>query len=162
MNPRQATLSDVDAIAQMHVQCWQETYVGLLPNAEISKRDLTYRTDLWTRILNQRPKDVSIIDGVGFALIGPQRDDTLKQDYPRELQSLYVLRSAYGTGAGLALLSRAMHRDQTGVTTCVLKGNVRAIRFYIKSGGQYIKDVVDGVGYIDHVYGWSVPIQSKS
>jgi hypothetical protein len=143
----------------MHVQSWQETYPGLLPDAEIAHRDMAYRTKLWTQIMGTGQAQVSILDDIGFALMGHQRDEALSDQFPRELMSLYVLQSAHGTGAGLALLDHVTSYDTTGFSACVLKGNVRATQFYLKSGGRFLKDVTDLNGYADSVFGWSVPIQ---
>jgi hypothetical protein len=161
MEPRPATTSDVAAIAQMHVQCWQETYPDLLPAAEIAARDLQSRMTLWAKVLGNPENTTSIIPDVGFALIRPQTDAALADSYPHALQSLYVLRTSYSTGAGIALLTHVTQSCQAGFTAAVLKGNSRAISFYINAGGLHLKDVTDADGYTDHVYGWSVPIQLR-
>lgn len=159
MTPRIPVLADVDQIASMHVQCWRETYVGLLPDAEIAKRDMAYRRTLWSKMIAAGTSDISLINGVGFAQVGPQRDDTLSTVYPRELYALYVLQDAYGTGAAQSLLHHALSQGDGGFSTLVLKGNERATAFYRKSGGVFIKEVVDTIGYIDLAFGWPVPIQ---
>ena len=99
MTPRIPTLSDVDQIASIHVQCWRETYAGLLPDAEIAKQDMQYRQNLWSKMIEAGTSHLSWIDRVGFAQVGQQRDDTLVAQFPRELYALYVLQKAHGTGA---------------------------------------------------------------
>lgn len=159
MSPRIATLADVDQLASIHVQCWRETYVGLLPDAEIAIRDLAYRQTLWSKMIAAGNSHISLIEGVGFAQVGPQRDDALSKIYPRELYALYVLQDAHGTGAAQSLLRHVLSQGQGSFSVLVLKGNDRATAFYRKSGGEFLKEVVDTVGYIDLAFGWSVPIQ---
>jgi GNAT superfamily N-acetyltransferase len=162
MTPRLATSDDAASIARMHVQSWHETYHGLLPIAEIEGHTLASRETLWTSILEGNVGRASIIGGVGFALVKPQRDAALRDVFPDELFSLYVLKQAHGTDAGAALLTHVTAETQTGFTACVLKGNSRAIQFYRKSGGQLIKETIDSEGFTDLVFGWSVPIQLQS
>ena len=159
MTPRIPTLSDVDQIASIHVQCWRETYAGLLPDAEIAKQDMQYRQNLWSKMIEAGTSHLSWIDGVGFAQVGQQRDDTLVAQFPRELYALYVLQKAHGTGVAQSLLHHALSQGNGAFSTLVLKGNARATAFYRKSGGVFLKEVTDTIGYIDLAFGWSVPIQ---
>lgn len=156
MQPRFATANDIPDIAALHVQVWDETYSDLLPQSEIAKRDLGYRLDLWGRVISSGTK-VSIIPGVGFAQIAPQRDASLQDQYPLELYSFYTLRHVHGSGAGQALLRHAYAADPQPFTALVLKGNARATRFYEKIGGRFIKEVPETLGQhpiIDVTYGW--------
>ena len=159
MTPRIPTLSDVDQIASIHVLCWRETYAGLLPDAEIAKRDMKYRQNLWSKMIEAGTSHLSWIDGVGFAQVGQQRDDTLITQFPRELYALYVLQKAHGIGAAQSLLHHALSQGNGAFSTLVLKGNARATAFYRKSGGVFLKEVTDTIRYIDLAFGWSVPIQ---
>ena len=160
MNPRPATAADVPDIARMHVQAWQETYDGLLPQSEHDRHNLEYRTDLWGRVI-ATGAPVSIIPGMGFAQIAPQRDTELRADYPLELYCLYTLRDAHGSGAGGALLRHAWAVDQRPFTAEVLRGNARATRFYQKTGGRFIKqtsELIDNQPITNIVFGWLTPV----
>ena len=157
MRPRIATRNDVDQISKLHVTCWHETYVGLLPDAEIARRNLQYRRQQWHKMLSDDHSTTVMIDATGFAQIGPQRDASLQAQYPRELYALYVVQSAHGTGAGQMLLNDCIARGTGGFTALVLKGNARAIAFYRKAGGMWIKDIVDTLGYTDLAFGWPNP-----
>lgn len=154
MTPRTATIADIDQIAAMHVQCWQETYEGLLPASEIAHRDFAYRRALWAKMIAAQSTMISIIDDVGFAQIGPQRDQALANVYPREIYALYTLAKVHGSGAGQALLDDVMDRSAGGVSVLVLQGNARATAFYRKMGAIYLKQVTDQDGYVDLAFGW--------
>lgn len=41
-------------MAQLHVQCWQESYVGLMPPELLSKHDFTARLALWQGLLAEQ------------------------------------------------------------------------------------------------------------
>lgn len=160
MDPRPAIAADVPDIARMHVQAWQETYSGLLPQSEHDRRNLDYRINLWGRVI-AAGTPVSIIPGIGFAQIAAQRDPELRADYPLELYSFYTLRHAHGSGAGAALLRHALAVDPQPFTAEVLKGNARATRFYEKVGGRFIKEtseVIDDQPIRNIIFGWPAPL----
>jgi len=50
---RRAELSDVDAMAYVHVTSWKETYKGLLDNNVIDKFDLENRKKMWAGFLQK-------------------------------------------------------------------------------------------------------------
>ena len=161
MTPRFATISDVPAIAALHVQAWEETYPGLVPPSEFARRNLAKRLEIWGAVVASG-HPLSYIPDVGFAYMAGQRTADLQAAFPRELWSFYTLKHAHGSGAGLALLKHALGPNPDPFTACVLKGNARATRFYQKIGGQFIReipDVIDGWPLSDIVYGWPVPIQ---
>lgn len=161
MIPRFATPDDRDAIAKLHVQAWQETYPGLVPDTHIARMGVEMRQGIWGQILD-RGMEVSYLPGIGFAHLGRHRDDALRETYPNELYSLYTLRSAHGQGAAQALLAHAIGSDFVPFTASVLKGNARATRFYEKIGGQRVtetKEEIDGKVLTDIVFGYPVPIQ---
>lgn len=160
MSIRPATPDDADAIAAIHVQCWQETYPGLLPESEIARRDLPYRQALWRRILADVRGCVWYAPDCGFAHAGPQRDAPLAAaGFGFELYSFYLLRVAHGSGLASAMLSACLDHDSAPMTALVLEDNARACRFYQKSGGQHLETRDDAVGDApirERVYGWRV------
>lgn len=161
MTPRLARLADVPELAALHVKAWDETYTGLLPPSEFARRNLRYRLELWRRII-AASIPVSYLPGIGFAQMSSQRDLDLLPDYPDELYSLYTLKHAHGSDAGLALLKHALGPAPRAFTADVLLGNARATRFYEKIGAERLKErpeLIDGQPIKNIVFGWSVPIQ---
>ncbi|MEJ6396754.1 GNAT family N-acetyltransferase [Yoonia sp. 208BN28-4] len=156
MRPRFANQADVAALAQMHVQAWDETYRGHLPDAAIAERGLEYRLALYDRIIREGAR-ISMISHVGFAQFGNQRDDAHAAAYPCELFSFYVLKKHHGTGAAQELLRHALGQTPAPFTASVLQGNGRANRFYEKIGGQVIgtdQYVIAGEGHADIIMGF--------
>ena len=128
----------------MHVSSWQEAYRGLLPQEYLESLSVQGRTETWERNLSQ-PTALGAVTLVaelddriiGFASIGPSRDDDMGPD-TGELWGLYLHPDHWGAGHGRTLHARAVTAlSSTGATTAtlwVLSGNQRARRFYEQQG----------------------------
>ena len=87
-----------------------------------------------------RSRFLIAVDGhdiLGFASVGPSRDDDSLPD-TGELLSLYLVERAAGTGVGARLLTEAEPRLRTRgfdrASLWVLGTNARARRFYEREG----------------------------
>lgn len=160
---RPAVLVDAEAIAEVHVAAWHETYTGLMPQAVIDVRTVANRTERWRGILGAEPRlqavFVAEVDAriVGFAGIGRAR--TVGAFADAELNGLYLLAAQHGRGIGRALFdaaqiaARALGAGAIGLWA--LTNNVRACRFYERAGCVAVAtrdEVLDGetiaeVGY---------------
>ena len=159
--PRPATPADVPMLARVHVQCWQETYTGLLPAAEIAARGIEQRRRQWTDQIAAGRSRIAVLPDLGFAQAGPQRDTPLlEQGFPLELYALYLLRAGQGRGLGLALLRAVIRPGDGPMSALVLAGNQPAIRFYEASGARRLETRAEHVGAApieEHVYVWDRP-----
>ena len=86
---------------------------------------------------------------VGFANVGPARDDDVDPSVVGELAAIYALPEVWGSGVGRRLLAAAVNvlRDAGNAKAIlwVLEGNDRAQRFYEIGGWQLdgaAKDIV--------------------
>ena len=120
---RDAQPTEVDRLARIWCDGWQEAHAALLPEAlKRLRTQESFRDRLLQRLASTR---VAELDGeaVGFC--------TLKGD---ELHQLFVSESARGKGVAAALVADAeMRLKQAGVATAWLGcaiGNERAARFY--------------------------------
>ena len=158
MEVRLATPADADEIARLHVQSWQEAYADLLPRKVIDSYDFAYRQAIWTKATASGATRIAIAPGLGFAQVGPQREDWLKeQGFPSELWCLYVLREAYGAGVARELMEMALGPAPDPFTATVFADNRRACAFYQKQGGKRFDtrdDTVAGHPTREHVYAW--------
>jgi len=137
---RTAHLADAPAIAAIHVCAWERAYRGMVPDAEIDRRTLAWRTSMWKEILNGTVDDrrpwvaVAERDGatIGFVSLGAARDGSI------EITALYVDPDAWRDRAGTALMAAALDqatgRGCAGVTLWVLEPNLRARAFYAGCG----------------------------
>lgn len=153
---RPAQPEDAERLATIHVTAWSETYPGLLPQEEIDRRDHAFRYRQWQGNLTRGVSRVAIAADVGFAEVGPQRENDLAEAWPEELYALYVLKAAQGTGLGHALLASVAGRRP--FTALALDGNHRALAFYRKTGATLLGRRPNAPGWPDDLLlGWRDP-----
>jgi GNAT superfamily N-acetyltransferase len=134
---RRAAVDDAAALAQLHVDCWEDAYTGLMPQPILDERRATVdqRAQRWRQILEENDRNwvAEASEGlIGFGCAGPARDNDLEGDIDLELQALYVRASWWGTGVGHALF-RQLVGDRAAYLW-VLANNQRAIDFYARQG----------------------------
>ena len=156
---RPARVEDVPQMARVNVQCWQETYRGLMSDAVLDDPGLlAVRMRFWTAALTDeryRENRVAVAkrDGrlVGIAMSGPPLD---AGPWARQLYVLYVRAAEHGKGAGPSLLQAVVDPAESAVLW-VADPNPRARAFYRKHG--FVADgeaqVEDGVREIRMVRG---------
>jgi len=149
---RAAVASDAAGVARVHARSWQVAYRGLVPDAYLDGlSDDTWR-ERWERGLATPgdPRTVTSVllaadraDGelVGFARVGPTRDDDLAPQGLWELYAIYLAPSSWGLGGGRQLLRATLASVPDGVPATalwVLAGNGRGRQFYERHG--YVAD----------------------
>ncbi|MGV9315805.1 N-acetyltransferase family protein [Streptomyces sp. NPDC003691] len=140
---REMTDGDCGAVAAVRVRGWQYAYAGLVPQPYLDSMDpeeaadrlrghFAARADGVVHLVAERNGTV-----IGWGCAGPGRDPDSAPG-AAELYALYVLPAHLSTGAGRALLGeltdRAGAAGRRSMTLWVLKGNVRARRFYERAG----------------------------
>lgn len=132
---RAATPDDAEAVVRLHLQCHEEAYGRLLPPEAFERRRVSLPERIaWLREYmagGNIPTLAYDDDGLlGIANSGPARDE----DAPAltELLMIYVLKRAYGSGAGQLLLDAAIGNQDAFLW--VLEDNPRAQAFYAKNG----------------------------
>jgi len=135
MNVRAADASEIDAIAKIWYDGWQDAHAALLP-AELARlRTLASFRD---RIAAALP-NVRVVGALGT----PLGFCIIKGD---ELDQLFVASAARGSGVAAALTADAELRlAQSGVATAWLAcaiGNERAARFYEKRGWRRVGNMI--------------------
>ncbi|MFY1701011.1 MULTISPECIES: GNAT family N-acetyltransferase [Micromonospora] len=140
--------ADAEAVARVHVRCWQHAYSGIMPAQVLARLNVA----AWA----QRRRDVGTAepehpfttllaeaDGqvVGFTSYGPYRVDQNRADLDPaygELLALFVEPDHWGDGTAPALLAAARDglagRGWHEYRLWVLADNVRARRFYERAG----------------------------
>lgn len=135
---RRAVAADIPATLDMKLAAWRETYGAVRPEsffaAEGARREA--QVDWWTRGL-AAGAELWIAQDAAGRIVGtsggaPARDDDAEAGVGVELQMLYVLAEAHGTGLGLRLMRAAI--GDLPALVWVLEGNARAQAFYGKHG----------------------------
>lgn len=127
MNMRDAERNEIDALAKIWYDGWNDAHAKLLPEELARVRTLESFKERMRAALASVRVAGPIGAPVGFSMI---KDD--------ELYQFYVVAEARGTGVAAALIADAeVQLARTGVEigwlACAI-GNDRAARFYEKSG----------------------------
>jgi GNAT superfamily N-acetyltransferase len=139
---RPANVNDAPAIARVHVESWQATYPGIVPQQILDNLSVERRLAGWSRLLAS-PGEARVwigeLDGrvVGFAGTARPVDPAMGAGVA-ELETIYLLPVAQGRGLGRLLMRRAtddlVERGFPSAILWVLTDNERARRFY-EAGG---------------------------
>lgn len=145
MQLRPADPSEVDTLARLWHDGWQDAHAAILPAALARIRTLeNFRERLQAALVNVRVGDV---DGApaGFCIVEGD-----------ELYQLFVSPQARGTGLAAALVADAETRmAAAGVDTAWLAcaiGNDRAARFYEKCGWCRVGNMINPLPTPDGVF----------
>lgn len=162
---RPAHLEDAAPLAEIFVSSWRSAYTGLIPQAEIDRRDCAMRETqfraslslpehgFYLALLDERP--------CGALILGPSRDPDLP-DWG-ELRSFYTLEAVWGTGTARTMMKYALARlGDAGYSNCflwVLSENRRARHFYESFGFSLdgrCQEAYPGVSEVR--YRFSIPV----
>ncbi len=137
---RNATLDDVGALAEIHVEAWEATYRGILPDEMIDTRDLELRKRTWREHLENLASPehvrVGVLNGRVVAFTdfgGPSPDDPGVLDG----RTLYMRTETQGMGIGSHMradyVRTAKELGYHTITFWIVKENEQAQRFYAGS-----------------------------
>lgn len=163
---REATAADAPAIARVHVESWQTTYRGIVPDEILANLSVDHRARQWARRFGDPDAAdfvyVAVNDTgavVGFASGGPEREgDSV---YTGELYAIYLLTGQQGKGIGRQLVRIVAERlaaiGHDTMLVWVLAGNP-ARRFYAALGGVTVRErpiTMGDVSLTEIAYGWT-------
>lgn len=144
---RPAVLADADAIATCHVRGWQQGLAGVVDQAYLDRLSVTASAERWRSGLADAEHGVlvAVVDDhmAGFTRAGPTPDPrpdsrgVVEDPVPGELRELYVDPAHWGTAVADQLHGAAVAALTARFSTAVLwvvRGNVRAERFYRRRG----------------------------
>jgi GNAT superfamily N-acetyltransferase len=141
---RPARLTDAEAIAQVHVQAWRETYRGLVPDSLLAGLSVEVRVRAWSDMIGAEDEAPAIFVAeqhgaiVGFASARVAHDALLATD--GELTSIYLLDGHKRRGTGRLLFAQIVawlrERGCTSLGLWVLDTNTGARGFYAALGGR--------------------------
>lgn len=135
MNVRPAVTSELDQLAKVWYDSWQDAHAEILPAELARMRTLeSFRERLEAALPRLRVAG-PVGEPLGFCIVTGD-----------ELDQLFVSAEARGTGVAAALLADGEDRlSKSGVKTAWLAcaiGNDRAARFYEKSGWRRVENMV--------------------
>jgi len=168
---RRAAKSDAAAIGRVHVETWQSTYAGLLPDAMLAAMSDVRQSAYWGRLLADpgESRGVFVADDqemgvIGFGSCGPVRDlpEGLDGTERRvgEVYTLYVEPDFQNQGLGRRLLDalfRQLRADGCDAAVLWMLAHNPTRFFYEGMGGRTVGERVDtmaGVDVEEMAFGW--------
>jgi GNAT superfamily N-acetyltransferase len=157
---RPAELSDSEGIAQVHTLSWKSAYRGLLPDQLLDDLRWQDRKVRWDANLAQ-PSTTKIqvasttqLKILGFASVGPCRDDDLVEKDIYELYAMYLSPDVWRKGVGAKLLNSVIAEipdNSRSISLWVLEGNLGGRAFYESQGFES-----DGTTQIANILGYEL------
>ncbi len=159
---RPAILSDANAIAEVHVRAWRETYRGIMTDAVLDGLSVEASAQRWSaaisslsekrQLLSVAVDDLDTI--VGFAGAGPPCDPALTTT--GEIYAINLVNEAKRNRAGarfmLAMAEGLIALSLREVGLWVLEANTNARSFYERLGGAPVarqeRDSLVELGYV--------------
>ena len=143
---RRGVPADAEALVRLKLDCWDEAYTGLMPQAvlDAQRDDEPAMVARWRQVLANGNTSVAEHDAalIGFVNAAPGSE---VPGFEIQLFALYVRAAWWGAGVGHALFEAAV--GDRSAYVWMLEGNDRAIRFYERQGFRF-----DGAGH-DEPYG---------
>jgi ribosomal protein S18 acetylase RimI-like enzyme len=168
---RRAARIDATAIGRVHVETWQSSYAGLLPDAMLAGMSHVRQSSWWLRTLGD-PKEargIFVADDekmgvVGFGSCGPVRDmpeglDGTEQRVG-EIYTLYVESDFQNLGLGRRLLDalfRQLLADGHDTAILWMLADNPTRFFYQGLGGEIVgerTDTMSGADVEEVAYAW--------
>jgi GNAT superfamily N-acetyltransferase len=164
---RRASRHDAAAIGRVHVETWQATYAGLLPDAMLVAMSDVRQSAWWSQLLQDpaEARGVFVADDrdmgvVGFGSCGPVRDppEGLPEGLDgRELKvgevyTLYVEPDFQNLGLGRKLLGalfRQLQADRCDTAILWMLAENPTRFFYEGLGGERVGERIDTLGGTD-------------
>lgn len=162
---RPARLEDAEQITQVHIQTWQETYRGMMPDEFLDNIDAKKRIAWHQNNIGQSGYMLAEESGriLGFIMYGQTRDSS--DPTQGEIWGINLINEAKGRGIGEVLMRRAatelIKNGFQEISLWVVKENESACRFYEVLGGTpdgHSKDVeIGGKNVSELRYVWKNP-----
>ncbi len=153
---QKATLEDVEAIAQVHVKSWQESYKDILAPSYLNNIPHEDRLKLRKEVLSSSEAGIHLVAKnenaiIGFCDAGPNREQL---DASGEIYAIYLLESYKDKGIGTKLWIHAVNYLKENklypFTAWVLEKNIPARKFYEKKKGYIIDTQMTAIGEEQH------------
>jgi GNAT superfamily N-acetyltransferase len=163
---REATINDIHGIAKVHVDAWNTTYKGIVPEEHLKSKTCKGQEEKWLkRIFNNIDSKEFLYVAeyeksgiVGFACGSAENDDS---KFKGAIRAIYILKEFQRQGIGKKLvrvLVERMNRAKVGNLIIWAFEQNPSCAFYEHIGGQkaYESNVVVGGKELTEVgYGWT-------
>jgi ribosomal protein S18 acetylase RimI-like enzyme len=161
---REAALVDCEEVARVHVQAWQGSFRGVVPQAFLDRMSAVQRAEAFSEGFKAAfyRMFVAEVEGrgiVGFADFGDPRGEI--EGYDGELYSIYILPEFQRRGIGRRLVKLGvgflMANSRRSMYLLTLQASPYRT-FYDKLGGRIVRKRqirIEGLPYTELIYAWS-------
>jgi ribosomal protein S18 acetylase RimI-like enzyme len=148
---RSARDGDAEAIADVHDAAWRDAYRGIIPGCEL-ERMIARRGPRWWHQAITRGSRLVVLDFDetigGYASYGRNRVPSMP--FGGEIFELYIAPEFQGLGFGRRLFDAArkdlVEHGYLATLVWVLADNERALGFYRRLGGRFIREAQERFG----------------
>ncbi|WP_158555842.1 GNAT family N-acetyltransferase [Peribacillus glennii] len=163
MKIRNAAPGDARGITHVHINSWNTTYKGIVPESYLRSLDFEDKAAFWEKIIAEGKSIVSIAENdsgeiVGFASGG--KEQTSDPEYLGEVYAIYILESHQRMGLGKKLIKpvieELINRGFPNLVIWALEKNA-CRSFYESLGGKIVNKkpiLMTGEPLIEVAYGW--------
>jgi GNAT superfamily N-acetyltransferase len=161
---RVATQADAEGIAYAHVESWETSYRGVLPDGVLDRIDVGQRVESRRRLRGEpggRHHVAYHVTHRGIVGVFDAGESRRPGPYDGEVYALYLLHRAKRYGLGREMVERTMEwlptRGMRSLIIWVLENNHHARRFYEAMGGRAgarIGSAVGGYPVVEVAYVW--------
>ena len=148
---RNAREEDAAGIADVHDSAWRDAYRGIIPGRELEKM-IARRGPAWWQSAIVGKSRIVVLDFDetigGYASYG--RNRVRSMPYGAEIFELYIAPEFQGLGFGRRLFNAArsdlVDHGYTSLIVWALADNDRAIAFYNRLGGRFVREAQERFG----------------
>jgi L-amino acid N-acyltransferase YncA len=158
---RPATKRDIDAIVNVHLKSWIETYTGVIRQSILDGQSFQKRKFMWDEIFAD-PTQKTYVSELDGNICGFMNLKLTAESHISELKKLYILNVAQGQGLGRMFIQTALetskHHHYQYMQCRVLSANTSRF-FYEKTGAYFVHqspalDLGEGLSDLD--YQWRI------
>lgn len=137
---RKAEIADCDSLGHIIVESWRSTYSHIIPKDEIIKfLDKQKRKEQFERFIkNNEIVLIGTCDEIPFGFVFANNDNDEGLVDCGSIYSIYLLEEYWGKGLASKIMSEVIcilkEEGCKQVSLWVYESNIRAIKFYEKSG----------------------------
>ncbi|MFP7286033.1 GNAT family N-acetyltransferase [Shouchella clausii] len=140
MQIRAACKNDIEGIAKVHVDSWQETYKGIIPDQFLESLTYESREKGWEELIADPRLEILVVENNAGEIVGFVSGVMQEDKRTGELKAIYLLKEEHGKGIGRQLVRMLFSRLKAkGCETIFVEVLARndACRFYEKLNAKW-------------------------
>lgn len=144
---RPANVSDISALAKVHISSWQAAYRGILPDEILDNLSVKQFETNWVKSFSDTSRTNLVLEIEqkisGFIAFGNSRDHDATS-ITGEIYGIYLIPELWGKGYGRKLWAETPQHllsKFSVFTLWVLQNNIRARKFYERIGFEYDEQI---------------------